>query len=142
MSRVILPAIFLTLLATPAAAQVAVGPASRVTFEIDPGRMQTGTTTAPRPEANLAFEFKIDGGAPVAAVKVSACVPATGTLLTCFLRPPTMAEGTHTLEIRAHVTPAEAGINATAYSAPLSVAMLLITAPGTPSNTRITVVTP
>lgn len=137
-----LAAVLLLTLAAPAAAQLPVGPASRVTFEIDPGRMQSGTTTVPRPEANLAFEYKIDGGAPVAAVKASACVPATGALLTCFLRPPTMPEGTHTLEIRAHVTPAEPGIAPGPYSPSLSVAMLLITAPGTPSNTRITVLQP
>jgi hypothetical protein len=59
-------------------------------------------------------------------------------LLTCRLRPPSLTAGAHTLEVRALVSPAEAGVSPSGYSTPLSVASIIVTGPGLPSNVRIT----
>ena len=122
----------LLLFASPAAAQTPILPGQLVSFEIDPGVQQVSPTspnTRPRPEANLVFEYRIDGGAPLPAVKETPCtlVAPTGVMLTCRLRPPTLAAGTHTIEVRAVVSPAEPGMNPSGYSTPLSVASIIIT---------------
>lgn len=133
----------LLLFAAPAFAQTPILPGQLISFEVDPGVKQASPTspnTIPRPEANVVFEFRVDGGAPVPGVKDGPCTPvnATGVLLTCRLRPPTLTAGAHTIEVRALVSPAEAGVSPSGYSAPLSVASIIVTAPGVPSNTRIT----
>jgi hypothetical protein len=131
------------LLPAMAGAQTPILPGQLISFEVDPGVKQASPTspnTIPRPEANVVFEFRVDGGAPVAAVKDAACTPvnATGVLLTCRLRPPSLTAGAHTLEVRALVSPAEAGVSPSGYSTPLSVASIIVTGPGLPSNVRIT----
>lgn len=133
----------LLLCAAPAFAQTPILPGQLISFEVDPGVKQVSPTspnTVARPEANVVFEFRIDGGAPVPGVKDAPCtlVSPTGVMLTCRLRPPTLAAGTHTIEVRALVSPAEAGISPSGYSPALSVASIIVTAPGVPSNTRIT----
>lgn len=136
-------AALLVLLPALAGAQTPLLPGQLISFEVDPGVKQASPTspnTIPRPEANVVFEYRIDGGAPVPAVKDAPCtlVSPTGVMLTCRMRPPTLSAGTHTIEVRALASPAEPGISPSGYSTPLSVASIIITAPGTPSNTRIT----
>lgn len=115
-----------------------------IAFDIpDTGKMQSGTTTVPRPEANLAFEFRIDASTTsVTAAKARACtnvVSVPGSIsLTCYVTPPTLAEGTHTIAIRVLPSPAETGVTPSAFSTPLSIAVLLVTSPGTPGNVRLT----
>ena len=129
--------------AAPAFAQTPILPGQLISFEVDPGVKQAAPNspnTIARPEANVVFEYRIDGGTPVAAVKDAPCtlVSPTGVVLTCRLRPPTLAAGTHTIEVRALVSPAEAGVSPSGYSAPLSVASIIVTAPTVPSNVRVT----
>ena len=143
MTRYVLAAL-MALMAAPAFAQTPLLPGQLVSFEVDPGTKQESPTSPnviARPEANVVFEYRIDGaGTPIAAVKNAPCtlVSPTGPMLTCRLKPPTLSAGTHTIEVRALASPAEPGINPSSYSAPLSVAMIIISAPGTPSNTRVT----
>jgi hypothetical protein len=104
----------------------------------DTGRMQSGTTTVQRPEANVAFEYRINGGAPVTAVKHAPCVAgATPSAIVCRLVPPTLVAGTHEIQVRALASPAESGVQPSAYSQPLSVAVILVTSPGIPTGARI-----
>src|SRR5690349_19367669 len=119
--RLLVLFVFVLLLvpASRAAAQSPIVPGSQIAFELDPGRMRSGSTTVPRADANLAFEIRVDGGAPIAAVKATACVATTPSpMLTCRLVPPSMAEGSHSLEVRALATPTEAGVDPSAYSSP------------------------
>jgi hypothetical protein len=130
-------------LPAPVAAQTPILPGQLLSFEVDPGVKQAAPNspnTVPRPEANVVFEFRVDGGAPVAGVKDAPCtlVAPTGVTLTCRLRPPTLTAGAHTIDVRALVSPAEAGVGPSGYSPALSVASIIVTAPGTPSNLRIT----
>jgi hypothetical protein len=131
--------IALALLALPAlaAAQTPAHPGSKLAFEIDPGRMASGSTTVPRPEANVAFDLRIDGGTAVAAVKDGACVVQTAPVLTCRVLLPTLAEGPHTVEIRGRATPAEPGVSPGPYSAPFALAMVVVVPPGAPATVRV-----
>lgn len=134
----------LALVAVPAYAQTPLLPGQVISFEVDPGTKQESPTSPnviARPEANVAFEYRIDGNTTlVPAVKHAPCTPvaATGPTLTCRLRPPTLSPGTHTIEVRALASPAEAGINPSGFSTSLAVAVVIVTAPGTPSNPRVT----
>jgi hypothetical protein len=135
----------LALVAVPAYAQTPLLPGQVISFEVDPGTKQESPTSPnviARPEANLAFEYRIDGAtALVPAVKHAPCTPvsASSPVLTCRLKPPTLAAGTHTIEVRALTSPAEPGVSPSGFSAPpLSVAVVIVTAPGTPSNPRVT----
>ncbi len=124
-------------IAGAAEAQTVLQPGQVIAVDFDPGRMLSGTTTVVRPEANIVFDFKIDGAATaVAAVKARACT-GTAPVVTCYLTPPTLAEGTHTIAVSAKPSPAETGINPSAFSSPLSVAVILVTAPSTPGNLRL-----
>lgn len=119
--------------AQPSAAQTAVTPQSRILAEFDPGRMRQGTTTIVRPEANVVFELRVNGGEPIAAVKAGACASIQpAPRLSCPLAFPPLAEGEHRIEVRALVAPPEPGVSPSAFSAPLSVAMILVTGPSTP----------
>lgn len=140
-------AILLFLLATAPAiahAQTPILPGQVVSFEIDPGKKQESATSPNvinRPEANVIFEYRIDGtGTPIPAVKAAPCTPvsASSAILTCRLVPPALNPGSHPIEIRGLASPAEPGINPSGYSAPLAVVSIIITAPGTPSNVRVT----
>ena len=103
----------------------------------DTGKMASGTTTVQRPEANLAFRYYIDGATtPVTAAKARPC---TGTLpaLTCFVTPPVLAEGTHSIRAEAIANPAEAGVANPGPGAALSFAVLLVTSPAVTTNPRL-----
>jgi hypothetical protein len=132
---------FLALLAFPvsAAAQVPAVPTSVIVFEVDPGRMRTGTTSAPRTDANAAFDYRINDAATlVPAVKHVPCVPfTTAPLLTCQLRLPMLPEGTHSIQVSGRPSPAEPGVAAGPFSAPLSLALVVVVAPGQPTSVRI-----
>lgn len=133
--------IVLAALALPAVAAAqasAAGPGSKLVFEIDPGRMVSGTGTVPRPEANLAFDLRIDGSATlVAGVKSAPCVVQTAPVLTCSLTLPTLTEGTHVVEVRGKPSPAETGVTPGGFSAPFSFTIVVVTAPGIPVGTRL-----
>lgn len=126
-------------------AQVPLVPGQLVSFEVDPGRrMESATSpnTIVRPEANVVFQYRIDGHATatVAAVKASPCTPvsATSQVLTCRLVPPTLSAGAHTIQVRSVTSPAEPGVNPSDWSTALSVAVVIVTPTGTPSDVRIT----
>lgn len=141
-SRLLSVALFLALPAV-AAAQTPITPGDQIAVDVpDTGQMRSGTSTVPRPHANVAFEYRIDGGAPVAAVKAAPCTALTGGGVTCRLVAPALTPGQHTIEVRALASPAEAGVNPSAYSTPLSVAVLIVTAPATPTNARVVSGTP
>jgi hypothetical protein len=132
-------------MAAPVAAQVPLLPGQQVSLEVDPGRRQespTSPNTIVRPEANVAFEYRIDGAATsVAAVKVAPCTPvsATSAILTCRLVPPTLSAGPHTLQVRSITSPAEPGIAPSDWSSPaLSLSVIIVTPTGIPSNLRVT----
>lgn len=126
-------------LSAPAFAQAPLVPGNVIAFDIDPGQTRSGTTTVPRPDANLAFEYRIDGAATtIAAVKASPCVATTpAPTLTCRLAPPSLTPGPHTIEIRGIASPAETGVAAGAFASPFAVTLILVTAPGAPINTRL-----
>lgn len=132
-------ALLFVLASAPAYAQAPLTPGQQVAIDLNLGRMQSGTTSVPRPEANVAFEFRTNGAAtPVPAVKARPCTVNTTTQdATCYLVPPLLAEGTHGLEVRALPSPAEAGQGPTAYSPTLSVAMILVVGPSRPTNPRL-----
>jgi hypothetical protein len=111
-------------------------------IEIDlasPGTRQVGTASVIRPEANVAFEYRINGAtAAIPAVKFSPCTAGpVAPALVCRLVPPTLAAGTHAIEIRAVASPAETGIAPSGYMAPLGVAVIIVTSPSTPANPRV-----
>ena len=138
MTRFVMVAALLAL-AAPAAAQTPLLPGQVIQFDIaTTGQQQAGSTVVLRPEANVAFEYRIDGAAtPVPAVKSSACTVTTAPAMTCKLVPPTLSSGTHTIEVRSLPSPAEVGVSPSAYSSPLSVAVIIVTSPGTPSAVRV-----
>jgi hypothetical protein len=137
MIRRLLPLLVL-LHAAPALAQTPITPGDVIAVDVaDPGQMRSGTTTVLRPHTNIVFEYRIDGGSPVAAPKSGSCVAMpTPPGMTCRLVAPALTPGTHTIEVRALVSPAETGVSPTAYSAPLSVAVIIVTAPSAPTNVR------
>jgi hypothetical protein len=134
----------LALVAVPAYAQTPLLPGQVISFEVEPGRkLESPTTpnTIPRPEANVAFDYRIDGSSTlVPAVKHAPCTPvsASSSALTCRLVPPTVTAGPHTVEIQARPNPVEVGVVLNGFSAPLTVAVVIVTGPGTPSNVRVT----
>lgn len=145
--RTVATLVLLLLTAASAAAQTPILPGQLVSFEVDPGTKQQSPTSPnviARPEANVVFEYRIDGAAPIAAVKSAPCtlVSTSSAILTCRLVPPTLTAGSHTLEVRALPSPSEAGISPSGYSTSLAVAMIIISGPGTPSNVRVTAPTP
>lgn len=138
--------LFVLLLAPPriVAAQTPLIPGQLVSLEVEPGRRQESagsSVTIVRPEANVAFEYRIDGSATaIPAVKSAPCTPvsATSPVLTCRLIPPVLAAGTRSLQIRSLTSPAEAGLVPSDWSPPLSVSVIIITPTGQPSNVRVT----
>jgi hypothetical protein len=127
------------LVTAPAAAQTPLTPSDELIVDVaNPGQMRSGTGTILRPHTNVVFEYRIDGGAPVAAVKAAACTALpTPPGISCRLVAPPLTPGAHTIEVRALVSPAETGVTPAAYSTPLAVAMILVTGPSTPINVRI-----
>lgn len=131
--------------AAPAAAQTPLTPGQLVSLEVDPGRRQespTSPNTVVRPEANVAFEFRVDGGATaIPAVKAGPCTPvsATSAILTCRLVPPTLSAGAHTLQVRSLTSPAEPGLTPSEWSTPaLSLSVIIVTPTGIPTTVRVT----
>ena len=138
MRTAFLLALLLLSLPTVAAAQAPITPGDQIAIDLaDPGQMRSGTSTVTRPHTNIAFEYRIDGGAPVAAAKARSCVAATpAPAMTCYLTAPALTPGAHTIEVRALPFPAETGVTPGAFSSPLTVAMIMVSSPGTPTNLR------
>ena len=130
---------------TSASAQTPLVAGQVIEFDVaNPGNKVSGSTTTLRPESNISFEYRVNGSTtPIPADKYAPCAAgATAPALVCRLVPPTLVSGTHTIEVRAFVSPAETGIGATAYSQTLGVAMLIVTMPSVPSNLRVVTPTP
>lgn len=108
-------------------------------WEQDPGRQRQGTTTIPRPIANVAYEVKVDNGNPIPLQLDGACIAtATANIFTCKAFLPPMTEGSHTIEIRAFPNPSETGVTPhPGYSTPITAIVLVVTAPAVPASVRI-----
>lgn len=131
--------LFLVLSVAPAYAQAPLLPGQQIGIDVaNPGQMRSGNTTVLRPHANVVFQYAIDGGAPIDAVKAAPCTSITpAPAITCTLAAPALTPGPHQVEIRALVSPGESGVSPSAYTPPLAVAMIMVTGPSTPSNPRV-----
>ena len=127
--------------ASSALAQTPVRPGAAVAFEIDPGRMSSGTSTVPRPIDNVAYQWLVDTSTtPVAATRRGSCVPFTPSGIvefTCQVLLPTLSDGPHTLRLIALPNPAESGVGPGAPSAPFEVTVLIVASPGAAKNLRL-----